>query len=479
MTEPLKESVASDVEQREVPDERGPQDEDESPQPMNKLTAFALQLMEEFLTQHNLLDTLKALQLELESKRISLDDHLWFEMHNNCRGALARTDSSTKSTLEKLLSFSVSPKAVRASRALALDIVTPPVTVCLASPQITSISKLKQKSMSLKQAYSQMLSPVVRPSQRHKQTGRCPSDTKGELSTVASLSDIQINSLSRPSSSSILAPVEIKPQPKKHKAKKKRDKKPIAPPSPHPLRTDSSMMMAYDEQIKRDLTSKRLLAREFRVLRAERVKCDSLRRNSTSLEAALSRNDPYAKELVRERYGFIHRVDCALCTFSFLPMNLPHRVSFKCIMDLHELWGYQPPQRQIAARYRPPFCYDAVSVCRMCGPILFQHTTAMPNEQLSPTMTRATSFSSMDNERCSDPYALPPLFGDDVIEDGESYDSDEVANEVRTNGPGVLQEFPAKAMVYSQQTEFMSSKEWEVINPTRSNIRQTMENTVK
>ncbi|KAK1943955.1 hypothetical protein P3T76_005351 [Phytophthora citrophthora] len=491
MTEPTD---APDVEQREVPlkrDEGGPQNKELKP--LNKLTTFALQLMEEFLTQHKLLDTLKALELEIESKRIPLDDQLWFEMHNKCRVALARGDSNTNSTLEKLLAFCMSPKAVRAAGALALDVVAPPVTLCLSPPLPNSVSKLKQTSFTLKQAYSQMLSPVVRPSQRHKQTGagRRPIEAKGELSAIAPLSDIQLNSLSRPSSSSsILAPVEIKQQPKKHKPKKKRDSKPIAPPSPHPLRTDSSMMMAYDEQIKRDLTTGRLLTREFRVLRAERAKCDSLRRNSASLEAALSRYDPYAKELVRERYGFIHRVDCALCTFSFLPVNLPHRVSFKCIMDLHELWGYQPPQREVAARYRPPFCYDAVSVCRMCGPILFQHTTAMPNvEQLSPTMARASSLSSLgkprspvDNERssfCSDPYALPPLFGDDVIEDGESYDGEEVANEVRANGPGVLQEFPAKAMVYSQQTEFMSSKEWEVINPTRSNIRLTMENTVK
>ncbi|KAL3658554.1 hypothetical protein V7S43_016438 [Phytophthora oleae] len=501
MTEPADESAASDVEQHKIPlklDEGGPQDEDEEPKPINKLTSFALQLLEEFLTQHKLVDTLKALQSELESKRIPrADDQLWFEMHSNCRVALARGDSNTNSTLEKLLYFCVSPKAARAAGALALDVVAPPVTLCLASPLPNSISKLKQTSISLKQAYSQMLSPVIRPSQRHKQNGvgRRPTETKGELSNTASLSDIQIDSLSRPSSSSILAPVEIKQQSsKKHKAKKKRDSKPIVPPSPHPLRTDSSMMMAYDEQIKRDLSSGRLLAREFRVLRAERVKCDSLRRNSASLEAALSRYDPYAKELVRERYGFIHRVECALCTFLFLPVNLPHRVSFKCIMDLHELWDYKPPQREIAARYRPPLCYDAVSVCRMCGPILFQHTTAMPNaydEQLSPTMARASSLSSLgkprspvDNERpsfCSDPYALPPLFGDDVIEDGESYEGEDVTNEVRANGAGALQEFSAKSMVYSQQTDtaaFMSSKEWEVINPTRSNIRQTMENTI-
>lgn len=270
------------------------------------------------------------------------------------------------------------------------------------------------------------------------------------------------------------------------------------------------MVMAYDEQIKRDLSSGRLLARELRILRAERVKCDTIRRGTAAYEAALARHDPYAKELVRERYGFIHRVECALCTFPFLPVNLPHRVSFKCIMDLHEFWGYTPPQREVAARYRPPLCYDAVRVCRMCGPILFQHTTATPSvidEQLSPTMPRASSLSALSTtgkmspktkaraaivdtesvERrtfCSDPYALPPLFGDDLIEDGESYGVEDVPSEVlRGNGAGAAQEFPAKAIVYSQQqtntVAFMSSKEWEVINPMRSSIRQVMENTVK
>ncbi|EEY56643.1 uncharacterized protein PITG_10194 [Phytophthora infestans T30-4] len=239
------------------------------------------------------------------------------------------------------------------------------------------------------------------------------------------------------------------------------------------------MVMAFDEQIKRDLSCGRILARELRNLRVEQAKCNSLRRSTASLETVLARHDPYDKELVRERYGFIHRVECALCAFPFLPVNLPHRVSFKCIMDLHALWGYQPPQREVAARYRPPFCYDAVSVCRMCGPILFEHTTATPDAYNDQTIARASSLSGLATPKaktrtvadscerqslCSDPYALPPLFGDDVIENGDSYTSEEVANEVlQGNGAGVMQESPAKAIVYSQQqtdtVAFMSSKD--------------------
>ncbi|KAG6612866.1 LisH dimerization motif [Phytophthora cinnamomi] len=346
------------------------------------------------------------------------------------------------------------------------------------------------------------------------------SSGAGDLINIDAILE-QNETRSRPSSSAALGPIEIQQQTvtlsKKRKAKKKRghgsgsdsNNKVVSQPHHHPSRTESSMVMAFDEQIKRDLSSGRILARELRILRAERVKCDTLRRGTASLEAALARHDPYAKELVRERYGFIHRVECALCTFPFLPVNLPHRVSFKCIMDLHEFWGYTPPQREVAARYRPPLCYDAVRVCRMCGPILFQHTTATPNvydEQLSPTMPRASSLSALATtskvspkmkaraamidaesaERrafCSDPYALPPLFGDDVIEDGETYVVEETPNEVRGVGAGVVQDFPAKAIVYSQQqtdtVAFMSSKEWEVINPQRSNIRQVMENTIK
>ncbi|GMF20937.1 unnamed protein product [Phytophthora lilii] len=542
-------SVAVELEMHKTHDklervnESGPQDEDENPaattaKPMDKLTAFALQLMEEFLTQHKLDETLTAMTTELERKGISRpDDQFWFEMHNSCRAALARGGSSTTSTLEKLLAFCASPRAARAAGALALDVIAPPVTLCLASPQPNSISKLKQTSFSLRQAYNQMLSPVVRPSQRHKQHGT-PSSTpaagavrrpkadalaperEGESSNAAfSELDLENDARSRPTSSSMvsgLTPVESQQQSisstKKHKPKKKRghggndsNNKVISQPHRHPSRTESSMVMAFDEQIKRDLSSGRLLARELRILRAERVKCDTLRRGTASLEAALARHDPYAKELVRERYGFIHRVECALCTLPFLPVNLPHRVSFKCIMDLHEFWGYTPPQRELAARYRPPLCYDAVSVCRMCGPILFEHTTATPNAYDEQLMPRASSLSALtttgkvspktkaraamvnaDNaERrtfCSDPYALPPLFGDDVIED-DSYGGEEVTNEVRGNGVGAVQEFPAKAIVYSQQqtdtVAFMSSKEWEVINPLRSNIRLVMENTVK
>ncbi|KAG7390272.1 hypothetical protein PHYPSEUDO_008410 [Phytophthora pseudosyringae] len=543
-------ATASELEQHntqlklECVNEGGPQDEEENSNvptstPMDKLKAFAVQLLEEFLTQHKLEDTLAALQAELERKGIPRPgDHLWFEMHRSCRVALARSGSTTGSTLEKLVAFCAWPNATR-----ALSVIAPPVTLSLASPQPGSVSKLKQTSFSLKQAQSQMLSPVVRPSQRQQHRGtpsstpaagagrHAKSETKGEQSNVASLSELNMGSgilqqNERPSSSSVaatLAPVETKHQSssssKKHKPKKKRNHGGSGTDSnnkakfqlhPHPLRTEGSMAMAYDEQIKRDLSSGRLLARELRVLRVERATYDSLRRGTASLEAALARHDPYAKELVRERYGFIHRVECALCTVAFLPVNLPHRVSFKCIMDLHELWGYRPPQRELAARYRPPLCYDPVSVCRMCGPILFEHTTATPNvydEQLSPTMARARSLSALtttsssskvvspqtkarspvaDAERrtfCSDPYALPPLFGDDVLEDGDSYAGEEMTNEVRGNGPGAVQESPAKAIVYSQQqtntAAFMSSKEWEIINPSRSTIRQTMENTVK
>jgi len=507
--------------------EGGPQ-EDEEPccsgsEPLDKVTGFSLQLMEEFCTQYKLEDTLAAMRAELQRKGIARpDDQLWFEMHKSCRLVLARGGATGGSTLERLVAFCVSPKAARAAGMLALDVAASPVTLCLASPQPNSISKLKQTSFSLKQAYSQMLSPVVRPSQRHKQHGAASStpaavdrpkknsSVRGSKEDSASDAILQLDgSRSRPSSR--LAPVDAQHQAapsKKHKAKKKRshsngNNTAISQLPRHPSRTESSMVMAYDEQIKRDLSSGRLLARELRVLRAERVKCDTLRRGAASLEAALARHDPYAKELVRERYGFIHRVECALCTFPFLPVNLPHRVSFKCVMDLHELWGYWPPQRELAARYRPPLCYDAVSVCRMCGPILFQYTTATPSvydKSLSPTMQRARSLNALTpsaaapkarspvdtGERqpfCSDPYALPPLLGDDVIEDGDSYSGEEVTNEVRGGGAGSVQEFPAKAIVYSQQqtntTAFMSSKEWEIINPTRSSIRQVMESTVK
>ncbi|RLN90556.1 hypothetical protein BBJ28_00012311 [Nothophytophthora sp. Chile5] len=544
--------------------EAEPQDEaadvNTTRQATGKLEGFSLQLVEEFLTQHKLLDTVAALQAELQRKRVTRPStQLWFEMQQNCRAALSRGGvSANSSTLERLLAFCVAFGAPRGAGGLALDLIAPAITtVYCSSPQSSSVSKLKQSaSFSLRQAQHQMLSPVVRPSQRRhhqpasktpeaggnrprrssspSETGANPSSTSQPVGSEAiGLIQHDDDPETRPSS---LLTANVRPidglhasqhlahSPKKHKSKKKKrihstvahsagsnNSSLLSVQQQHyrsqtPARsTETSLLTAHDAQLKHDLSCGRLLAREMRHLRVEHVTCEAVRRGAASLEAALARDDPYAKELVRERYGFIQRLDCALCAFPFLPVNLPHRVSFKCIMDLHAQWGYAPPHRELAARYRPPLCYDAVRVCRMCAPIIFQRTTALPRsydgDRASPrpnvrrasslsalaTMANASPKAAVPTATCTDPYALPPLFADDVIEDGTGL-SDEWSGEELRGGPnglgggGTVGESPAKAIVYALQTEagvFMSSKEWEVIHPHPSSIRQVMKNSLK
>ncbi|RLN98867.1 hypothetical protein BBJ28_00008034 [Nothophytophthora sp. Chile5] len=528
-------------------------------QATGKLEDFSLQLVEEFLTQHKLLDTVAALQTELQRKRVvQPSTQLWFEMQQSCRAALSRGGASANSsTLERLLAFCVAFGAPRGAGGLALDLIAPAITtVYCSSPQSSSVSKLKQSTpFSLRQAQHQMLSPVVRPSQRrhHRPASKTPeaggnrptrssspSETDANPSSTSQPADSEANGLVqhendtevRPSSSSTanVRPIDglhanqhLAHFPKKHKSKKKKrlhstvahsagsNNSNLLSVQQHyrsqtPARgTGASLLTAHDAQFKHDLSCGRLLAREMRHLRVEHVTCEAVRRGAASLEAALARDDPYAKELVRERYGFIQRLDCALCAFPFLPVNLPHRVSFKCIMDLHAQWGYAPPHRELAARYRPPLCYDAVRVCRMCAPIIFQQTTSSPSSydgdgaSFSPNVRRANSLSAlatiakasakvaMPTATCTDPYALPPLFADDVIEDGAGFNDEWGGEELRgglngLGGGGGMIESPAKAIVYALQTEtgtFMSSKEWEVIHPHPSSIRQVMTNSLK
>jgi len=45
--------------------------------------------------------------------------------------------------------------------------------------------------------------------------------------------------------------------------------------------------------------------------------------------------DPYAKELEKERYGSTKRRECGLCQLSFLTLNLPAKIPFRCVMELY------------------------------------------------------------------------------------------------------------------------------------------------
>lgn len=444
---------------------------------VDQVQAFVVQLMKEYLAHHKFNESLAALQTELERKGLSRpDNELWYQMHSSCRVALAQRGSCT---LEKLVAFCVSTKAQGAG--VALDCKPPPVTLNLAPSHPTTIFSYKQNAFSLKQAYNQMLSPVVRPSQRHKHEAVAPPS--GGVRRRLKINASECKELNTSNNLSVTSGSTM-PR-KKPKRKKKTNSGIETTFKIHP-RFSKAGSVVIGEQIKRDLSSGRNVARELRNLRIEQDKCDVLRRDTELQQAALARNNSYTHEVVRAQYGSIHRLKCALCAFLFLPINLPYIVPFKSIMDLHKLWGYHARDREGSARYRPPFCYDAVRVCRMCGPILFSHTTAVPlADDQGTAMTRVKSLNVMSNISpktndqegtfCSDPYALPPLFSDEVSEDVMS-PGEQVSTEAYRSSHGVksVTEPTVKAIEYFHPQAYtpMTSKEWKVIDSSRGNVRQ-------
>lgn len=274
---------------------------------------------------------------------------------------------------------------------------------------------------------------------------------------------------------------------------------------------EPALVLAHEAQLKRDLASVRILERELRHIRLEKIAVEPKKAlvkrlgfasmSKAENQLVRERHDPYLNDLVMEKLGFSKRAECALCQFAFLQVNLPHKVSFKCVMDVYASWRYEPPDRAYATKYRAPLCYDAVHVCRMCAQIVFAHTTTMCSTVTSQSLELETHSSKAtptarkpkpqhqhqqllllprDDSFCSDPYALPPLFGDDCYEHDAHTRSDDGHEDTRASG---LLESGAKAIVYANQSNetshFMTSKEWEVINPQRSSIRQAIEGTLR
>ncbi|GAB9471723.1 hypothetical protein Gpo141_00008923 [Globisporangium polare] len=267
---------------------------------------------------------------------------------------------------------------------------------------------------------------------------------------------------------------------------------------------EPALVLAHEAQLKRDLASVRILERELRHIRLEKIAVEPKKAlvkrlgfaSMSKAESQLLREkrDPYLNDLVMEKLGFSKRAECALCQFAFLQVNLPHKVSFKCIMDVHASWAYEPPDRESATKYRAPLCYDAVHVCRMCAQIVFTHTSTTASAVTSQSLELETGSCSSttarkpkhqqllarDDSFCSDPYALPPLFADDCYEHDAFNRGDDSHDDARS---GQLVESGAKAIVYANQSNeishFMTSKEWEVINPQRSTIREAIESTLR
>lgn len=539
--------------------------------PEHKGAAFVLLLLEEFLVAYQFTKTARALKDELVEQKLGFPGtELWCEMHHSCRAVLARTASTGSSTIEKLVEFCVSASSSSSRKGFALELMHQshlgsPVSVC-ASPKKVSVTKkgsVNGPAFSLMDAHVQMLrSPVVRPSRR---TSNAAADnTAVPVSGSSSASSLLQGSASAPvlvTAASTSEPGDIvgtasKPpvSPSSHaafiagkKAKKKRT--PAASrhqhnqhhhPESYYYQTDKphtnghfggtqtnvrvhasfeqrmatpgsyvepALGFAHEAQLKRDLASVRILERELRHIRLEKIAMEPKKAlvkrlgfaSMSKAESQLLREkrDPYLNDLVMEKLGFSKRAECALCQFAFLQVNLPHKVSFKCIMDVYASWQYDPPDREYATKYRAPLCYDAVHVCRMCAQIVFAHTSTTASAVTSGSLELETVNSSTtarkskpkhqhqqllacDDSFCSDPYALPPLFADDCYEYDAYNRGDDAHDDARS---GLLVESGAKAIVYANQSNemshFMTSKEWEVINPQRSSIREAIEGTLR
>ncbi|RHY27577.1 hypothetical protein DYB32_006686 [Aphanomyces invadans] len=191
---------------------------------------------------------------------------------------------------------------------------------------------------------------------------------------------------------------------------------------------------------------------------------------------------PYYRALEQERFGASKRRECGLCHISHLTINLPAKVSFRCIMELYVRWGYVPPDRD-SAKYRPPKCYDEVPICRFCEQIV-QDVTWDPSFQKPfhslPFVHHDDVASSGKRPSSLDPYALPPLDPDDFLSSGD----DASDHEAQEQKPDVVHpDTPAK-LVYRQANyltgeKALSLNEWSVLQTSMSNIRVVMERTAK
>ncbi|RQM24746.1 hypothetical protein B5M09_000482 [Aphanomyces astaci] len=205
---------------------------------------------------------------------------------------------------------------------------------------------------------------------------------------------------------------------------------------------------------------------------------------STNLDgtAVPGTSTPYIRALEKERYGNTKRRDCGLCHLSHLSINLPAKVSFRCIMELYVRWGHVPLDRE-SAKYRPPKCYDEVPICRFCEQIVqdvtWDPTFEKPFHPPLPLVSTTTPRKHLTTSS-SDPYALPPLDPDDLVSSGDD-SSDHETQELKSDQTNA--DTPAKVVYreanYLTGEKALSLKEWSVLQTSMSNIRVVMERTAK
>ncbi|KAF0700166.1 Aste57867_9294 [Aphanomyces stellatus] len=447
---------------------------------------FTLLLLEEFCKHHQMVHCTHALKLDLEHMhRPHPTADLWMHMYDRCRPLLAsmRQQRPDHTTAECMVAFLLHFH----------DAYEPKTTAQHISVLVSSPAKRKpKKSFSFMQAFHSVQSPVKRPSQQHKKGATNQDHVTDETTAHGNVPP------NKP-------PKKKKPKPVKTTT--------LVPP-PHTTTPDDTSLpkLKFEEtDWKRTTTTIKSVERGMREMRFEAHVRDTLEKTiAKAFPAALPSHLPppestYARELEKERcvdqYGTTKRRDCGLCHISFLAVNLPARVSFRCIMELYDRWAYVPPDRE-NAKYRPPKCYDQVPICRFCDQLVQDVTWDPSFETLAttgaarPTLARASTTttvsmtSSSSSKYCPDPYALPPLAPDDFAssddEGGPDVDMDayfqpnkSLAGGGGGNGGGPPLDSPAKT-VYKQANylageRMLTRDEWSLLDKSKSDFRRTME----
>ncbi|KDO20194.1 hypothetical protein SPRG_21288 [Saprolegnia parasitica CBS 223.65] len=401
-----------------------------------KVHDFSLLLVQEFCKHHQLTRTVHALQSDLEHMALPQPSaDVWIEMHERCRPALTRLKVHEQSTIEGLVDFVLHLNEMYESRA-----ANQPMSVIISSSPMK-----KSKKFSFKDAFHSTQSPVRRPSQKNKE----PSETE----------------------------VPLPPQePESH---------PELPPKKL-TKSKSSFLERYSNlpklQLQIDMSdskqravTQKAVERSLRDIYSEtRFKEIQDKAIARAMPAALSKPPPetdvYTKELEKERYGTNKRRECALCHVPFLMINLPAKVSFRCIMELYKQWAFAPPTKKT--------------------PITWDMTFDEPKKVVPPTLPSTASIC-LGLKYPPDPYGLPPLGPDDCLSTVRSWvDSDGGGDTDErhvwtpsTDVPPLSVSSASKALVYKDaglvNEKSMSQGEWAVIDPSRSSVRELLQKTVK
>ncbi|KAG9411280.1 hypothetical protein AC1031_016920 [Aphanomyces cochlioides] len=442
---------------------------------------FTLLLVEEFLKQHQFVHCIHALKLDLDHMhRTHPTADLWMRMYDRCRPVLAsvrsqKSDFSTAECIVAVLLHEAYEPKVAANHAA--------INVLISPSPMRQKNGFPKKKFSLHDAFHMAQSPLKRPSQHH-----APAASRAETLPATEAASNQ-------------EPPEPPPPTVKVRRRKRKDKKiarpmiqldnlpPPSTPDPNP-REDS---IHWDDlEYKRTKTTLESVERGMREMRLEATIKDKLDKTISKVVPAASLTktpEPtatYTRELEKERYGKSKRRECGLCHMPHLSLNLPAKVSFRCIMELYAKWAYVPLDRD-SAKYRAPQCYDEVPICRFCDQIVQQVTWDPASEKplhrqssaMAPPLRPATSSSA--SKYSTDPYALPPLDPDDYLSTGDENSTDD--DEIEPVATHLSPDTPAK-MVYKQANYLTGEKalslhEWAVLDTSKSSIRQVMERTTR